>query len=98
MDSCRLNDETLAYSLRKPTLDSRTELVPTPLELLDRLAHLVTPPRIHKHRCLGVLAPNAKLRQAVTESAGPAARADLRVFAVAVPPGAGNPCGSSRSC
>ena len=47
-------------------------LILTPLELLDRLAHLVTPPRIHKHRYCGVLAPNAKLRRAVIESAGPA--------------------------
>ena len=46
----RLNDEQLAYRLRKPTIDCRTELILTPLELLDRLARLVTPPRIHKHR------------------------------------------------
>jgi hypothetical protein len=68
----RLNDEQLVYSLRRPTVDGRTELILTPLELLDRLAHLVTPPRIHKHRYCGVLAPNAKLRRAVTASAGPA--------------------------
>ena len=37
-----------------------------------RAAHLVTPPRVHKHRYCGVLAPNAKLRAAVTASAGPA--------------------------
>ena len=37
----RLNDEQLVYSLRKPTMDGRTELILTPLELLDRLAHLV---------------------------------------------------------
>ena len=55
----------LLYSLRTPTMDGRTELILTPLELLDRLAHLVTPPRIHKHRYYGVLAPNAKLRRAV---------------------------------
>ena len=61
----------ITYSLRKPTMDGRTELVLTPLELLDRLAHLVTPPRVHKHRYCGVLAPNAKLRAAVTASAGP---------------------------
>jgi len=67
----RLNDETLVYSLRKPTMDGRTELVLTPLELLDRLSKLVTPPRIHKHRYCGVLAPNAKLRKAVIETAGP---------------------------
>ena len=43
----------------------------TPLELLDRLSKLITPPRIHKHRYCGVLAPNAKLRKAVIETAGP---------------------------
>ncbi len=68
----KLNDEQLVYRLRKPTVDGRTELVLTPLELLDRLAHLVTPPRLHKHRYCGVLAPNARLRRAVTGSAGPA--------------------------
>ena len=59
------------YSLRKPTVDGRTELVLTPLELLDRLSKLITPPRVHKHRYCGVLAPNAKLRKAVIETAGP---------------------------
>ena len=68
----RLDPEHLVYRLRKPTVDGRTELILTPLELLDRLAHLVTPPRIHKHRYCGVLAPNARLRRAVTETAGPA--------------------------
>jgi len=61
----------LVYSLKKPTLDGRTELYLTPPDLLDRLAKLITPPRIHKHRYCGVLAPNAKLRQAVIASAGP---------------------------
>ncbi len=68
----RLNDSTVVYNLRKPTFDGRMELVLTPLELLDRLSQLVTPPRIHKHRYCGVLAPNAKLRKSVIESAGPA--------------------------
>ena len=68
----RLDDERLVYSLRKPTLDGRRELILTPLELLDRLAQLVTPPRRHKHRYYGVLASNARLRRAVTETAGPA--------------------------
>ena len=60
------------YRLRKPTLDGRTKLLLTPHQLLDRLAQLVTPPRRHKHRYCGVLAPNARLRAAVTASAGPA--------------------------
>ncbi len=68
----RLDDEHLVYHLRKPTVDGRTELILTPLELLDRLAQLVAPPRQHKHRYCGVLAPNAKLRAAVTATAGPA--------------------------
>jgi hypothetical protein len=68
----RLNDTTLAYNLRRPTVDGRTELLLTPTELLDNLAQLVTPPRLHKHRFCGVLAPNAALRKAVTASAGPA--------------------------
>ena len=68
----RVNDELLVYQLRKPTLDGRTELYLTPLELLDRLSRLITPPRIHKHRDCGVLAPNARLRLAVIQTAGPA--------------------------
>jgi hypothetical protein len=68
----RLNEQTLVYSLRRPTADGRTELLLTPVELLDLLAQLVTPPRLHKHRYCGVLAPNAALREAVTASAGPA--------------------------
>ena len=46
----RLNQEQLVYHLRKPTADGRTELVLSPLELLDHLAQFVTPPRVHKHR------------------------------------------------
>jgi hypothetical protein len=38
----RLNAESLVYSLRKPTLDGRTELILTPLQLLDRLSQLIT--------------------------------------------------------
>ena len=30
----------------------------TPLELIDRIAALVPPPRTHRHRYFGVLAPN----------------------------------------
>ncbi len=97
----RLDDDHLVYRLRKPTVDGRTELILTPLQLLDRLAYLVTPPRVHKHRYCGVLAPNARLRKAVTATAGPAgavlqvleearllgaaAGADLRVPTAGVP-------------
>jgi hypothetical protein len=45
----------------------------TPLELIDRIAALVPPPRIHRHRYYGVLAPNRPLRPAVTAMAVPTA-------------------------
>ena len=34
------------------------ELLLTPLELINRIAQLVPPPRTHRHRYYGVLAPN----------------------------------------
>ena len=43
----------------KPLPDGRTELRLTPLELIERLAALIPPPRLHRHRYHGVLAPNA---------------------------------------
>ena len=42
----------------------------TPLELLERLAALIPPPRRHRHRYYGVLAPHAPLRKQVTALAG----------------------------
>ena len=59
------NDE-LVYRFPKPQPDGRTELRLTPLELIDRLAALIPPPRLHRHRYHGVLAPNAPLRAQVT--------------------------------
>jgi len=41
----------------------------SPFEFLDRLADLVPPSRKHRHRYHGVLAPNHKLRRAVTSLA-----------------------------
>ena len=38
----------------------------TPLKLIDRIAALVPPPRTHRHRYFGVLAPNSPLRASVT--------------------------------
>ena len=45
------------------------ELVLTPQELINRIAQLVPPPRTHRHRYYGVLAPNSPLRAAVTAMA-----------------------------
>jgi len=48
------------------------ELTLTPLELIDRIAALIPPPRTHRHRYYGALAPNSPLRSAVTAMAMPA--------------------------
>jgi hypothetical protein len=61
------------YRLPRPTPDGRTVLRLSPLEFLARLAALVPPPRVHRHRYHGVLAPNSSLRSRVTASAGDAA-------------------------
>jgi hypothetical protein len=41
------------------------ELRLTALELVERLATLIPPPRLHRHRSHGVLAPNAPQRAQV---------------------------------
>ena len=61
-----VDDEHLRYHLSKPQPDGSTELSLTPLELIDRIAALVPPPRVHRHRYHGVLAPNSPLRAQVT--------------------------------
>jgi hypothetical protein len=67
------------------------ELHLTPLELIERIAALVPPPRTHRHRYFGVLAPNSPLRCAVTAMAQGAATQPTEVRAepaqpVPVPP------------
>ena len=47
----------LLYRLPKPRPDGQTVLCLTPLELIERLAALIPPPRRHRHRYHGVLAP-----------------------------------------
>ena len=61
-----LDQHRLIYHLPKPGPDGRSQLILSPLELIERLAALVPPPRQHRHRYYGVLAPNAPLRAAVT--------------------------------
>ncbi len=49
--------ERIVYRLPHPAPDGSTALSFTPLEFLERLALLIHPPRIHRHRYHGVLAP-----------------------------------------
>ena len=77
MERLRKEGAELVYRCAKqrsePTSDKRgakvDELHLTALELIDRIAALVPPPRTHRHRYFGVLAPNSPLRSAVTAMA-----------------------------
>ena len=51
-----LDPERLLYDSAKPGPGGNSPLLLTPLELLDRIAAIVPPPRIHRHRYYGVLA------------------------------------------
>ena len=50
------------------------ELHLTPLERIDRITALVPPPRTHRHRDYGVLAPNSPLKAAAVAMTQPPAR------------------------
>lgn len=62
----QIDSEHLVYESLKPGPGGSVSLLLTPLELIERLAALIPPPRRHRHRYFGVLAPNAPLRAAVT--------------------------------
>ncbi len=80
MDRLRKEGSALVYRCAKqhsePTSDRRgakvDELHLKPLELIERIAARVPPPRRHRHRYFGVLAPKSPLRAAVTALAAPA--------------------------
>ena len=61
--------DQILYLLPKPDPAGRTALRFSALEFLDRLATILPPPRIHRHRYHGVFAPNAPLRPLVTARA-----------------------------
>ena len=65
----RGRSDQILYLLPKPDPAGRTALRLSALEFLDRLANILPPPRIHRHRYHGVFAPNAPLRPLVTEQA-----------------------------
>jgi hypothetical protein len=61
-----LESGTIIYHVPDSGEDGRTELRLTPFELIARIAALVPPPRLHRLRYFGVLAPNSPLRSQVT--------------------------------
>jgi len=58
----------VVLQLKSAYKDGTTHLVMAPLEFMQRLAALMPRPRLHLIRFHGVLAPNAKLRSAITPS------------------------------
>jgi hypothetical protein len=67
-----LPDGRVRYELRRPRPDGSTSLVLTPLELLEKLAALVPPPRSHLVVYHGILAPHCRSRRFVVPSGAPA--------------------------
>ena len=53
------------YHPARPTPDGRTIIALSPLEFLAAISRLIPPPRVHRHRYHGVLAPSAALRARV---------------------------------
>jgi hypothetical protein len=97
MDRLRKEGADLVYRCTKqhsePGADKRgakvDELRLTPLELIARIAALVPPPRTHRHRYFGVLAPNSPLRDAVTALAALAQQVTVQTDVQSEPPGTG---------
>lgn len=54
----RIDEQRVIYRLPRPQRDNTTALSVTPLALIDHLAALIPPPKLHRHRYHGVLAPN----------------------------------------
>ena len=82
-----IDPEHLVYESVKPGPRGSVSLMPTPMQLLDRLAALIPPPRRHRHRYCGVPAPNWSLPTAVTALAQPQpAPADSSSSSAIAPP------------
>jgi hypothetical protein len=64
--SLHSSDARVTYELPRPARDGRTRIRLSPFELLGRLARLIPPPHVHRHRYHGVFAPNAKWRREAT--------------------------------
>jgi hypothetical protein len=73
--------QRVIYELPKPRPNAPRAVILDPLDLISRLVVLLAPPRIHRHRYHGVLAPHARLRAAVTAVANQAVEG-----VIAIPP------------
>jgi hypothetical protein len=69
----KLADGRLHYQLKRRWRDGTTAILFTPDELIEKLAALVPPPRIHTVRYHGVLGPRAMKRRAIVPASWAAA-------------------------
>ncbi len=60
-----IDTEQLSFALKTPWSDGTSPLLLSPLELLEKRAALVPPPRLHLIRYHGVLAPRARDRDRI---------------------------------
>jgi hypothetical protein len=63
------SDDLLSFKLKTPWSDGTTHLILSPLELIEKLAALVPPPRKNIVRYHGVLGPHAKNRDKIVPAA-----------------------------
>ncbi|OFZ81150.1 MAG: hypothetical protein A2583_04445 [Bdellovibrionales bacterium RIFOXYD1_FULL_53_11] len=63
-----LSNERIGYRLRHPFSDGSTHVIFEPLELIEKLAALVPPPRANLVRYHGVLAPRYSHRRSIVPS------------------------------
>jgi hypothetical protein len=78
----RLPDGRIAYGFRRAWEDGSSHILLTPLQVMEKLAALIPPPRYHLVRYHGVLAPHAKRRKRIVK--GPAADGAHEVCACAM--------------
>jgi len=85
----RLDDGRLLYRLKHRWRDGTTHVVFEPQELVEKLAALVPPPRVHLVRYHGILGPCASQRDRIVPGSATAAGSDRRcqhTAAVTSPP------------
>ena len=71
-------DGRVAVRLKRAYADGTTHIVLTPVELAEKLAALVPPPRVHQIRYHGVFAPRSKKRKKVLALVPEPARAGVQ--------------------
>ena len=81
----QLDPERICFALKTPWDDGTTHVVFSPHELLEKLAALVPPPRVHLIRYHGVLAPHAADRAQIVP--GPEVTEGAAAASVPVAPG-----------